>query len=27
MSKLSVTRGDPMNYKCNTPAKCRVKFP
>lgn len=27
MSKLSVARGDSMNYKCNTPVKCRVKFP
>lgn len=26
MSKLSVTRGDPMNYKCNTPAKCALNF-
>lgn len=27
MSKLSVACGDSMNYKCNTPVKCRVKFP
>lgn len=23
---LSVTRGDPMNYKCNMPAKCALNF-
>ena len=26
MSMLSVTRGDPMNYKCNMPAKGALNF-